>query len=200
MSLIVVHGLKWSLFWWTVLLTCHFIEVQTKQKIAPGWISFCKLVLYRDKYIEIYMYIDPTKRRWKLDKRPMGDNLLTWGIVPINEQIYAVLYDYTIKHWLRKKTFVPSLGEIDQVVLVRRRIFSKYCQCIFIIISSWKRVWPFIWINLSPGLHQRIFCVKFGREWPSRFYTLEKISIVCHGIFAVSLLSSLGKDCGPLFV
>ena len=43
-----------------------------------------------------------------------------WGIVPINEQIYAVLYDYTIKHWLRRKNFVPSLGEIDQVVLEKK--------------------------------------------------------------------------------
>ena len=55
-------------------------------------------------------------------------------------------------------------------------------------------------LNKPESLHQRIFCVKFGREWPGRFYTLEKISKVCHGIFAVSLLSSLGKDCGPSFV
>lgn len=33
-----------------------------------------------------------------------------WGIVPINEQIYAVLYDYTIKHWLRKKNVCAKFG------------------------------------------------------------------------------------------
>ena len=36
----------------------------------------------------------------------------------------------------------------------------------FIIISSWKRVGPFIWRNLNP-LHIRILCAKFGWNWPT---------------------------------
>ena len=33
-------------------------------------------------------------------------------------------------------------------------------------ISSWKRVWPFIWIKLNP-LHPRMLCAKFGWNWHS---------------------------------
>ena len=40
---------------------------------------------------------------------------------------------------------VPSLVEIRPVVL--EMIFTC-CQCIFIIASSWKRMWPFIRSNL----------------------------------------------------
>ena len=30
-----------------------------------------------------------------------------------------------------------------------------------VIISPWKRAWPFIWTNLNP-LHSRMLCAKFG--------------------------------------
>ena len=36
----------------------------------------------------------------------------------------------------------------------------------FVIISPWKRAGPFIWTNLNP-LYPRMFCVKFGWNWPS---------------------------------
>ena len=36
----------------------------------------------------------------------------------------------------------------------------------FVIISPWKRAWPFIWTNLN-SLHPRMFCAKFGWNWPS---------------------------------
>ena len=35
----------------------------------------------------------------------------------------------------------------------------------FLIISPWKRAWPFIWTNLNPH-HPRILCAKFGWNWP----------------------------------
>ena len=35
----------------------------------------------------------------------------------------------------------------------------------FVIISSWKRAWPFIWTNLN-SLHPRMLCSKFGWNWP----------------------------------
>ena len=38
--------------------------------------------------------------------------------------------------------------------------------CYFIIISPWKRVWPFIWTKLNP-LYPRILCAKFGWNWSS---------------------------------
>ena len=40
-------------------------------------------------------------------------------------------------------------------------IFNK-----FMIISPWKRAWPFIWTNLNP-LYSRMLCAKFGWNWPS---------------------------------
>ena len=42
----------------------------------------------------------------------------------------------------------------------------------FIIISPWKRVWPFIWTNLNSH-HLGILCAKFGWNWP---VVLEKKS------------------------
>ena len=36
----------------------------------------------------------------------------------------------------------------------------------FVIICPWKRVGPFIWINLNP-LHPRMLCAKFGWKWLS---------------------------------
>ena len=36
----------------------------------------------------------------------------------------------------------------------------------FVIISPWKRAWPFIWTKLNP-LHSRMHCVKFGQKWVS---------------------------------
>ena len=37
---------------------------------------------------------------------------------------------------------------------------------LFVIISPWKRVGPFILKNLNP-LHQRMLCAKFGWNWPN---------------------------------
>ena len=33
-----------------------------------------------------------------------------------------------------------------------------------VIISPWKRAWPFIWTNLNP-LHSRMLCAEFGWNW-----------------------------------
>ena len=38
----------------------------------------------------------------------------------------------------------------------------------FVIISPWKRAWPFIWTHLNP-VHLRMFCAKFGWNWPRGF-------------------------------
>ena len=44
-------------------------------------------------------------------------------------------------------------------------ILSMYF-CNFIIISPWKRIWPFICSNLNP-LQPRGLCAKFDSNWPS---------------------------------
>ena len=36
----------------------------------------------------------------------------------------------------------------------------------FVIISTWKKAWSFIWKNLNP-LHPRMLCTKFGWNWSS---------------------------------
>ena len=36
----------------------------------------------------------------------------------------------------------------------------------FVLISPWKRAWPFIWTSLLPLL-PRMLCAKFGWNWPS---------------------------------
>ena len=45
------------------------------------------------------------------------------------------------------------------------KILSMYF-CYFVIISPWKRAWPFIWTNLNP-LNPGMLCTKFGWNWPS---------------------------------
>ena len=63
----------------------------------------------------------------------------------------------------------------------------------FVIISPWKRAWPFIWRNLN-SLYSRK-CL-FDWFWPSGS---EKIFEFRRYIFAISLLSPIGKGLGPSF-
>ena len=45
-------------------------------------------------------------------------------------------------------------------------LISSIYYSYFVIISSWKRVGPFIWTNWNP-LHPRMLCAKFGWNWLS---------------------------------
>ena len=54
----------------------------------------------------------------------------------------------------------PS-GSAESDFLISSMYFLYY-----VIISPWKRAWPFIWTNLNP-LHPRMLCAKFGWNWPS---------------------------------
>ena len=58
--------------------------------------------------------------------------------------------------------FVPSLVEIGPLVLDFQNSFMYFRY--FVIISPWKRAWPFIWLN-SNLLHPRMLCAKFGWNW-----------------------------------
>ena len=55
--------------------------------------------------------------------------------------------------------WLSGSGEADFYIL------SMYCR-FFMIIFPWKKLRPFIWTNLNP-LHSRMFCAKFGWNWPS---------------------------------
>ena len=61
---------------------------------------------------------------------------------------------------------MPSVVEIDPVVLKKIFLISSMYFRHFINISPWKRVGPLIWTNLNP-LHPRMLCDKFGWNWPS---------------------------------
>ena len=60
-----------------------------------------------------------------------------------------------------------KLVEIGSEVL-EKKIFSNLSMYFryLVIFSPWKRVWPFILINLNP-LHLRVLFVKFRWNWPS---------------------------------
>ena len=63
--------------------------------------------------------------------------------------------------------FAQHLVKNGQVVL-EKKIFkfrSMYFRY-FVIISPWKEVGPFIWINLNSH-HPKMLCAKFGYKWPS---------------------------------
>ena len=54
-------------------------------------------------------------------------------------------------------------------VLLKKKIL-KFCQLryfhYFVIISPWKRAWPFIWTKVNPH-HPRMLCAKFSLNWLS---------------------------------
>ena len=78
------------------------------------------------------------------------------------------------------KCFVPRLVEVGPMVL-EEKIFKirQYIFRNFIIITAWKRAWPFIWTNLM-ALHPRMHCCKFGWNWCGFFWKF------CKCIFAIS--------------
>ena len=90
--------------------------------------------------------------------------------------------------------FVPSLVEIGSVVLEKKifNISSMYFHY-FVIISSWKRAWPFIWKNLNP-LQARMLCSKFGWNWPSGSTEENQISSMYFHYFVII---SPWKRAGP---
>ena len=45
---------------------------------------------------------------------------------------------------------------------------SSMYFCYLIIISPWKKMGPFIWINFNPQ-HPRMLCAKFGWNWQNGF-------------------------------
>ena len=55
---------------------------------------------------------------------------------------------------------LPS-GSVEEDFYISTMYF-----CFFIIISPWKRAWPFICINLNP-LNPRMLFAKFGWNWPT---------------------------------
>ena len=66
----------------------------------------------------------------------------------------------------------------------------------FIIISPWKRAWPFIWTNLNPH-HPRMPCLSLVEIGP---VVLEKkIFKFSQCTFAISLLSPIRKGRGTSF-
>ena len=44
----------------------------------------------------------------------------------------------------------------------------------FVIISPWRKGWPFIWTNLNP-LDPRMLCAKFCLNWPSGSWEEENV-------------------------
>ena len=65
-----------------------------------------------------------------------------------------------------KGCFVPNLVKIVPVVLEKIFQISAMYFHYFVIISPWKKVGPFIWINLI-SLNTRMLCAKFSWNWPS---------------------------------
>ena len=56
--------------------------------------------------------------------------------------------------------------------------------------------WFFIWKTLNP-LHQRMYCGRSGWNWSSGSW--EEDFLICQCIYAISLLSHLGKGQCPSF-
>ena len=73
---------------------------------------------------------------------------------------------------LHPRMFCAKLVEIGHMVMEKKNLnFVKWMYFnYFVIISPWKRMWPFNWSNLNP-LHQGCFMPSlFGWNWPSAWF------------------------------
>ena len=95
-------------------------------------------------------------------------------IGPVVDKIFKFHFFVSISSWKRVRCdllleqtripinqgcFVSSLVDISPVVLEKKiflilSIFFRY----FVIISSWREMWPFFWTNLNP-YHLRMICL-----------------------------------------
>ena len=90
------------------------------------------------KSFQYFAIISPLKRVWPF----------IWiNLNPLHPRILCVKFG---------RSWISSSREEDLLK------FSMYF-CYFVIITPWKRAWPFIWTNLNP-LHQRIQHV-FSKIW-----------------------------------
>ena len=89
--------------------------------------------------------------------------------------------------------------------LLEKKIF-KIHQCIFcnfVIITSWKRVWPFIWTNLN-ALQPRRHCCKFGWNldgcfWRRRFFNFVNVFLLFQNYLPLEKDGALNlKNLNPL--
>ena len=80
-------------------------------------------------------------------------------------------------------------------------MYFRYC----VMTSPWKRVWPFIWINLMLIFQPKRICAKFGWNWPSGtwgkdfFIFVIVFSILCNYLpFKKGVAPHLNKLVFPL--
>ena len=90
--------------------------------------------------------------------------------------------------------FVPSFVEIGPVVLKKNFIYLVIVFPLFLINSPWKRMGTFVCTNLNP-LHPRMFCTKFGWNWPLGFG--KKEYSISSMYFHYSVNVSPWKRVGP---
>ena len=95
-------------------------------------------------------------------------------------QIQNCVTQYSSPYWcsvpnIRKLASVVPEKNVTEIILWRRRrkktesdpyMSPPLKRAGDTIISPWNRAIPFIWTNLNP-LHPRMFCAKFGWNWPS---------------------------------
>ena len=113
----------------------------------------------------------------------------------INTFEQSLHYDYTITliekkylliriEWtwipITQRCFVPCLVEISASVLEKKnfKISSMYLLY-FIVISFWKRMWPFILTKFNP-LHPKMLCIKFCWNWLSGFINFILVFSLIH--------------------
>ena len=128
-------------FIWTNLNPLHLKMLCAK--FGWNWLSGSgeEDFLISSMYFHYFVIISPWKRA--------GPFIWT-NLNPLHPRMLCAKFGW---NWL------SASGEDDFLIL------SMYFHC-SLIISTWKRMGPFIWTNLNP-LHPRILCAKFGWNWPS---------------------------------
>ena len=87
--------------------------------------------------------------------------------------VFSLVHNYLPFIWTNLKSFSPK-NALCQVFFLKlakrfwRRIFLNVLNVfsLFLNYLPLERVWPFIWTNLN-SLHPRMFCSKYGLNWPS---------------------------------
>ena len=138
---IISHWKRLCPFIWINLISFH--PRMLWAKFGWNWLSWSGEEDFKilSMYFRYFIIISPSKRLWPV----------IWiKFNPLYPRIRWAKFGW---NWQN------SSGEEGLYILLIH-------FCYFIIISNWKRMWPFIWTNLN-SLHPRMCCAKFGWNWPS---------------------------------
>ena len=90
-----------------------------------------------------FVIISPLKKTWPF---------IWTDLNPLYSRMISIKFDSMLAQWFWRRRFLNDPTPI--------------LHFFFVIISTLKRTWSFIWTNLYP-LHPRMICIQLHSIWPS---------------------------------